>query len=215
MLTVREPTLEEIPTQPGESPFRIKGVAWQDTLARHQELPGGCDAVAALLPTEAHRSFYRQPFLASRFYDVMPMLFCDAAAAKVAGVPLDESLRSGTRRQAYRVLSGIYKSFVRLMVPSAVAWAIPRLASNYYDFGAVSTERLGVQHVRGRVVGVPEVLASWYALTSLEFVLVALELCGCVRPSLEMRALEGRSLRDGFVMLDLDFDIRWVGTREA
>jgi hypothetical protein len=220
LLTVREPTLEAIPTEPGKSPFRIKGVAWIDTLARHNELPGGCSAVASLLPTPAHRAYYEQSFLPSGWYDVLPMLFCDAAAARVMGLSLEDSLRQGTRRHAHRVLSGIYRSFVRVLVPSAVAWAIPRLASNYYDFGSVTTERVSVQHVRGTVRGIPEVLAEWYAVTSLEFVLVALELCGCVRPSLDWTTGRAPSeqqptSREGFALTDLDFDIRWVGTREA
>ncbi|MBL8683650.1 MAG: hypothetical protein JNK05_31050 [Myxococcales bacterium] len=223
MLTVREPTLETIPTEPGKSPFRIKGVAWLDTLARHSELPGGCSAVASLLPTPAHRAYYEQSFLPSGWYDVLPMLFCDAAAARVAGLTLEDSLRQGTRRHAHRVLSGIYRSFVRVLVPSAVAWALPRLASNYYDFGSVTTERVSVQHVRGTVRGVPEVVADWYAVTSLEFVLVALDLCGCVKPTLDWtthstRDDPRRAAREpsgGFALTDLDFDIRWVGTREA
>jgi hypothetical protein len=215
VLTVREPRIEEIPTAPGQSPFRIKGIAWRDTIARHEELPGGASAVSALLPSEPLRRFYAQSFLSSGWYDVMPMMFVDAAAAKIMGVSFEDSLRAGTRRQAHRVLSGIYRSFVKLMVPSAVAWALPRLAANYYDFGEVKTERVSVQHVRGVVAGVPVVLADWYAITSLEFVLVALELCGCVRPSLEWVIPASSSFRDGFALADLEFDIRWVGTREA
>jgi hypothetical protein len=214
-LSLREPSLEEISTEPGQSPFRIKGVAWRDTVARHAELAGGCERVAAELPTDAHRRFYQQPFLASGWYDVLPMLFVDAAAARVSGLDYGESLRQGTRRQATRVLSGIYKGFVRMMVPSAVAWALPRLASSYYDFGKVETERVGAQQVRGRVLGIPQVLAGWYALTSLEYVLVALELCGCVRPALDWSAPTGHATRDGYAMTELAFDIRWVGTREA
>lgn len=215
MLTVREPSIEQIPVAPGASPFRIKGLAWRDTIARHEELPGGCAAVSALLPTDAHRRFYEQSFLSTGWYDVMPMLFVDAAAASVQGLSLEQSLRTGTRRQAHRVLSGIYRSFVKLMVPSAVAWAIPRLAANYYDFGTVTTERVSVQHVRGVVAGVPVVLADWYAITSLEFVLVALELCGCVRPTLEWVIPASSATREGFALTNLEFDIRWVGTREA
>ncbi len=215
MLTVGEPSIEQIASAPGASPFRIKGVAWLDTVSRHHELPGGCAAVAALLPTDAHRRFYEQSFLPSGWYDVMPMLFVDAAAAKLQGLSFERSLRTGTRRQAHRVLSGIYRSFVKLMVPSAVAWAIPRLAANYYDFGDVTTERVSVQHVRGCVKGIPIVLADWYAITSLEFVLVALELCGCVRPTVEWGIPAGSMQREGFVLADLAFDIRWVGTREA
>jgi hypothetical protein len=215
VLTVREPCIEEIPTAPGHSPFRIKGVAWCETIARHEELPGGRSAVSALLPTEPLRRFYAQSFLPSGWYDVMPMLFVDAAAAKVMGVPLVEALRVGTRWQAHRVLSGIYRSFVKVMVPSAIAWAIPRLAANYFDFGAVTTQRVSVQRVRGVVAGVPVALAEWYAVTAGEFVLVALELCGCVRPSLEWEIPARSSFRDGFALVDLVFDIRWVGTREA
>lgn len=215
VLTIREPRIEDIPTGPGLSPFRIKGIAWRDTIARHDELPGGCAAVAALLPNDAHRAFYAQSFLSSGWYDVMPMLFVDSASARVQGLPFEQSLRVGTRRQAHRVLSGIYRSFVKLMVPSAVAWAIPRLAANYYDFGEVRTERVSVQHVRGVVRGVPVVLADWYAITSLEFVLVALELCGCVRPTLEWVIPASDARRDGFALTDLEFAIRWVGTREA
>lgn len=215
VLSVHEPRVEEFCSAPGASPFRIKGVAWRDTIARHDELPGGSAAVRALLPSDAHRRFYEQTFLASGWYDVMPMLFADAAAAKVAGVSFERSLRQGTRRQAHRVLSGIYRSFVKLMVPSAVAWALPRLAANYYDFGEVTTERVGAQHVRGVVRGIPVVAADWYAITSLEFVLVALELCGCVRPTLDWEIPAGANVREGYAITDLGFDIRWVGTREA
>jgi hypothetical protein len=215
LLTLREPTPHEILTAPGDSPFRIKGVAWRDTLARHQELPGGCEAVARQLPNDSLRGFYAQSFLASGWYDVLPMMFVDAAAARVAGLDYGESLRSGTRRQANRVLSGVYRTFMRMMVPSAVAWSLPRLAASYYDFGAVETERVDAQHVRGTVRGVPRVLAAWYATSSLEFVLVALELSGCVRPTLDWAAPHGGGTRDGYVLTDLTFDIRWVGTREA
>ncbi len=215
MLTLREPMLDEIRTAPGESPFRIKGVAWRDTIARHEEIAGGPAAVAAELPTDALRAFYAQSFLASGWYDVLPMMFVDAAAARVAGIAYADQLRSGTRRQAHRVLSGVYRAFMRMMVPSAVAWSLPRLSASYYDFGSVATERLGAQHVRGTVRGVPRVLAGWYATTSLEFVLVALELSGCVRPTFDWMAPHLGETREGYALTDLTFDIRWVGTREA
>ncbi|MDP3276260.1 MAG: hypothetical protein Q8Q09_13755 [Deltaproteobacteria bacterium] len=212
-LRIETPRLSDVPTAPGESPFRVKGVAWLDTLARHGELPGGTQAVMALLPSEGLRDYYSQPFLSTSWYDVMPMIFADAAAAAVANVSFEASLHDGSRRQAHRAFAGIYRSFVRLLVPSAVAWALPRLATTYFDFGPVTTERLGAQHVRGTVSGVPAFLADWYEIAALEFVLVALEYSGCVRPKLEWSERSEAGTLQGFLLQNLTFDITWIGAR--
>lgn len=197
------------PFAPGASPFHIKGVAYRDTITRHASLPGGAARVRAELPTEALRRFYDGPFTAGGWYDVFPMVAIDAAAARVREVPFEQSLREGTRAQARSVLRGVYRTMLSLFSPAASAWALPRASATYFDFGDVSTSRAGDSRVRGVCRAIPAPLSEWYAISCLEFTLVAIELSGALGAGLEWSPPKSAGTRASMPLVDLAFDLHW------
>lgn len=197
------------PHAPGGAPFRIKGVAYRDTIARHEALRGGVAALRRELPTEPLRRFYDGPFTAGGWYDVFPMVSIDAAAARLRGQSFEQSLREGTRAQAHAVLNGVYRTMLTLFSPTASAWALPRASATYFDFGETTTSRAGPQRVEGLCKGVPSAIADWFSLSCLEFALVALELSGAREPRLQWLPPRGAGVRAGLPVVDLRFELRW------
>lgn len=197
------------PHAPGASPFRIKGVAYRDTIARHDSLPGGAARVRSELPTEALKNFYDGPFTAGGWYDVFPMVAVDAAAARVKGISFEQSLRDGTRAQARSVLNGVYRAMLALFSPSASAWALPRASSTYFDFGEVTTSRAGPQRVEGLCKAIPAPLGDWYSISCLEFSVVAMELSGAQNPRLLWMPPKPAGTRASLPLVDLAFELRW------
>src|SRR4051812_12259661 len=127
-----KPSFERLPAPAGKSPFRMKGQAFvghMKYVAAH--LPGGTKTFLGGIADPEMRAFFEQPFLASSWYDVFPLVAAGSVCAKIAGVTLREFLRTRTRWQAERDINGVYRFMLNLVSPEAVAMRMPRLIAQY------------------------------------------------------------------------------------
>jgi hypothetical protein len=100
---------EPLPCAAGSSPFRIKGEFWRQTanvIAYNDTKTGG--GVMRVLEREGLTEFARQDFLASTFYDVLPMPRVVMAVAEARGRDLRELTTKMGRASAESQLSGVY-----------------------------------------------------------------------------------------------------------
>jgi hypothetical protein len=170
---------EELPFSPDQSPFRVKGVFHRGNLEYiDQVVPGGVEAALGSLRDERLRSFFRQPFLASQWYDVFPLVAISYPCARLCGKLLSEYLRARSRYQAEQQRSGIYRQLLDLRSPSAIAMRLPLIAEQLYDFGSTCVREVGENTVEVERGGMPASLMSWYIPGTETYIATALEASG-------------------------------------
>ncbi len=202
---------EALPFPAGTSPFRIKGTGYRGHLEYAEaRIPGGQAAIVAQLRDPALRAFLSQPFLASSWYDILPMLPLGAAVARVVGMPLDEFLRFRTRLQAESDMRGVYKLLLHFVTVEALALRIPRIASTYYDFGTADARLIAPGHVESVRTGVPEMLLPWHNPVSETFMERVISLGGGKNPSVKVTRVERDGAAHGVRVAAVTFSLRWT-----
>lgn len=169
-----------LPFPPGESPFRIKGVAYRghlDYVVEH--VPGGVPDMLDGFRDPALRAFFEQRFLPSTFYDILPLVVAGYVCARQCRTTFNEFVRTRSRYQAQRDIRGIYKVLLKLVSPMHVIQRLPALQAQYLDFAADGQVNvLGdkkVELVRGAL---PGLLAPWLTMVNEAYVEVVLTAAG-------------------------------------
>ncbi len=216
-MTSRSPVdYEDLPFPAGTSPFRIKGTAYIGHLDYAEtQIPGGQAAIVAELRDPKLRDFFRQQFLASSWYDILPMLPLGAATARLVGMPLDDFLRYRTRLQAERDVRGVYKMLLQFVSVEALALRIPRIASTYYDFGTADSSVVAPGHVESRRTGVPEFILPWHNPVTETFMERVISLGGGKSPSVKVTGVERDGTAHGVRLAAVTFTCRWRVRGEA
>src|SRR6185312_17279254 len=102
----------------GESAFHVKGVIYLGTRAFFDaQVPGGYAGLVSAIHDPALRAFFTQPFLASSWYDVLPVAPLIEIEARVMGLSLEDYLGRRTLFQADRDMGGVYKYLLRAAYP--------------------------------------------------------------------------------------------------
>ena len=201
-----------VDAQLGTSPFHVKGLVYRGALSYcERKVPGGLRAMAEVAKSEdevLHR-FISQNFLASAWYDLLPLPMIDSLAARLCNEPRVPFIRTAARTQAREELGGIYRMFLKLLSPATVSQYLPRIAAQYYDFGTVETNLESDSTVLVVRTGMPLVIADWLQAVALEYVEVALELSGA--KGVLVRALPREPGGDykGFPVCNLRARIQW------
>jgi len=202
---------EALPFPAGTSPFRIKGTAYRGHLDYAEaQVPGGQAAIVAQIRDPALRAFLSQPFLASSWYDILPMLPLGAAVARLVGMPLDDFLRFRTRLQAESDMRGVYKVLLHFVTVESLALRIPRIANTYYDFGSADARVLAPGHVESRRTGVPEFLLPWHNPVSETYMERVIGLGGARSPSVRVTRVERDGSAHGVRTAAVTFAMRWT-----
>ena len=85
---------DDWPFKVGEAPFRVKGIAYTFHMEYVEtEIRDGVRAQAKHLATPALRKFFEQPFFATSWYDVYPLVQAGHACGKAIGVGFEEFVR--------------------------------------------------------------------------------------------------------------------------
>jgi hypothetical protein len=205
------PDYEALPFPVGTSPFRIKGTSYRGHLDYAEaQIPGGQAAIVAQVKDPALRAFLSQPFLASSWYDMLPMLPLGAAAARVVGMPLDEFLRYRSRLQAESDMRGVYKLLLQFVTVEALALRIPRIASTYYDFGSADARVVAPGHVESVRTGVPEFILPWHNPVSETYMERVISLGGGKNPSVKVTDVAREGVAHGVRVATVTFALRWT-----
>jgi hypothetical protein len=146
----------------GQSPFNIKGTVLCGLLEYLEAyVPGGLRAVKLRLPSDEHRQFCDQTFLASGWYDFLPVLELLAAGSAASYVRATQLVAAHAAWQAERDMRGVHRLLLKLASPEAVAERFPVVFARYFDFASVSVKvSKGISVVQVR--GLPAPLFEWY-----------------------------------------------------
>lgn len=147
---------------PGESPFRIKGNGYRGHLKYVQEnLPGGVEAMKDAFEDPRLKEFFNQTFLASAFYDVIPLAHAGLICAEISGMSFYDFVYERTRHQAEEDVRGVYKWLLTLLSPRLVSSRLTKFMAQYFDFMSFELEHSDATVVRGRLTGAPFELRGW------------------------------------------------------
>jgi hypothetical protein len=195
---------------PGTSPFRTKGNVYRALLeSADKRVPGGREAVLALIEEPDLRAFYLQNFLAASSYDIFPLLPFGMAGAKIVGIPYGEFVRRGAEFTALRDMNGIYRVLLKLASPEMVIARIPRILAQYFDFGSVEGQFIGARCYEATARGLPKPIAFWLTNISQGFIPVVLAKAGARHVSMRVRAPAETHVEQGVRLVDVSFDVSW------
>lgn len=201
---------DRVPMPVGTSPFRVKGHVYQKMKADFDETaPGGVAGLLARIADEEITAFTEQPFMASSWYDALPMMPLSLAHAHALGVPFHHHLRDRGRQVAERDVPGIYRVLLRLATPELVASRLPRASTQYFDFGAAEAETLRPGLVRVWQAGVPVTLVPLIAATTEGFVSAAMEMSGARRVHVRCVDTPRDGERGGVSTLRVVLEVAW------
>jgi serine/threonine protein kinase len=200
----------QLPCKPGASPFHIKGIAYRgiaQLIAR--VVPGGIDAVERELDDERVVGFLRQPFLASSWHDILPMMPINAAIARLLGTPLEVLGREQGTQQARHDAERVYRRLFDAMTLDNMAERMTRFERQYYDFGDSQAETPGPGHIVLRRLGVPDFISRWYAPMHAAYAEQILRSKGATFVESTVDAPKEAGKREGFLVVDIDTHLRW------
>ncbi|MGH7295041.1 MAG: serine/threonine protein kinase [Polyangiaceae bacterium] len=200
----------QLPCKPGASPFHIKGIAYRGVLQLAKTVPGGLEAVERELDDERVVGFLRQPFLASSWIDLLPMMPINAAIARVLGKPLEVLAREQGAQQARFDGENVYKRLFDAMTFENLPALMARFERQYYDFGDSFAELVAPGHMLLRRIAVPEFILRWYAPMHAAYAEQILRTKGATFVESTVKPPEQASTRDGFRVIDVDTHLLWT-----
>jgi hypothetical protein len=169
--------MRALPFKPGTSPFRINGVFYLG-LRRYIEerTPRGLDGLVATLDDADLAAFARQPFLATSFYDLLPIVPITEALARLQKKSFAEFVRRRSRAQAIADCDGVYRAYIgRPGSERELLDGIVKTSGRIYDFGAIeyTHPRPGLADITRTEV--PDPALNWYQVSTTEYLSAILE----------------------------------------
>lgn len=202
--------MSDWPFQPGESPFRIKGIVYRQlhkTVER--DVPGGWDGLLEAIDSPALRRFASQPFLAASWYDNEPIVELNDLSARLTEQDPQAYLVERAREQAEEDLSGVYSWLLKLASPLLVGHGFKRLIPRYFEWGETNIRTVDPHQIETVRSGIPTRLVDWCDAVSQPFLEYAFEESGArdVRVTLEASRPDGSA--HGVPTKELSYSIRW------
>lgn len=196
------------PFTPGEGPFRVKGGSYRGhQIFMDERVPGGFAGVVAGLDPEL-QEFYAQPFLASSWYDLAPLVAMAPVCGEALGITADEYVRMRSRAQVEQDIRGVYGFLVKLVSGRTIATRLPRFIAMYFDFIETTTRSVGDDHIVTEHHGLPRPLAPWLHTVAGAYIEQLLVLSKGGDPRVEVRALPEEGEAHGIPLVGFELDVR-------
>jgi hypothetical protein len=206
------PVPEQSPFAPGASPWCQKGNVYRSLFVHLDSyIEGGSAAALARLEDDHVRRFLMQPFAASGWYDILPMIAVIVQAARLRGVPYFTAVSELSRMMAEADLNGLYRTLLRVVSPGLLAPKLPKIQSQYLNFGSLTIGETGPKHCEVVRHDHPHLLVHWYVAVVRGFLPCVLECSGAkdVRVRWDPPEPEGTDAA-GFAKVRLRFTIQWT-----
>ncbi len=174
----RIPGLIDWPFAAGEGPFHVKGLSYRG----HQKfiddhVPGRYAGIVTQLDPGLQK-FYAQPFLASCWYDLAPLVAVAPVCAAACGLSTEAYLHRRAQIQVDQDVSGVYAYLIKLASARMIATRLPRLITQYFDFSTVVSRTVEDDRVITCHGGLPRAFAPWLAAVALAYLERVLEIAG-------------------------------------
>jgi hypothetical protein len=193
-----------------KSRYHVKGLVYMRTHEFFAEkVPGGSAALLPLLTREL-RDFFSQTFLASGWYDALPIASLVRAEAKAMGHSVADYLEARAGWQAEKDIHTVYRMLLRLASPGLVAGRLAKMMGQVLDFGKTEILERRTDGMKAVVRGMPEALGEWYSGGLTVYAMRALAIAGAKQPSCRMVGAHLVAADpDGVPLADLSYDLSW------
>jgi hypothetical protein len=166
-------------------------------------------AMLALLPSDAVRNYFQQPFLAASWYDVLPLVAAGVACARLTGMTQAAFVRHRAQVQAKDDIRGVYKLLLRIASPQMVAMRLVRIIAQYYDYGGTEAEVVRPGLVQAVRTGVPAALAPSFVCVAEPYAEAALTTAGGREVRVKAHAPQPDGSAHGVATVKIRIDLAW------
>ncbi|MDC3960624.1 hypothetical protein [Polyangium jinanense] len=168
---------------------------------------GGLPAFAAALPTPALQSFFGQPFLASSFYDMFPLVAGSGVLASLARSPLDAFAHQQGRAQASYDVEHQYRALLQGRSTDDVHSRLRPLAGRYYDFGEWDVERAGLNRLRVVERALPIWIMPWFVPMQIGYFSGLMAAMGKPGTTVTMQSFRREGLAGSMQLVVLELEV--------
>jgi hypothetical protein len=140
---------------------------------------GGLEAHYAGFRDPRQAEFFRQHFLPSSFYDILPLVAAGHVCARQARISFAQFIRMRSRFQAERDIEGVYRALLTIGSPQLAISRLPTVQAQYLDFpghGEAEIVEPG-KAVMGRRQ-LPVILAKWFTIVYETYIETILQASG-------------------------------------
>jgi hypothetical protein len=203
----RIPGLPDWPFVPGEGPFHVKGISYRG----HQKfiddhVPGGYAGIVEQLDPRM-RKFYGQPFLASCWYDLAPLVAVAPICAAACGMTTNDYVYRRAQVQVDQDVSGVYAYLIKLVSARMIATRLPRLITQYFDFSTIDTRTLDDHRVVTRHGGLPRAFAPWLVTVATAYLDRVLDIAGARDFTIVAGPLLGEGQAHGLETVQFELEV--------
>jgi hypothetical protein len=177
----------------GESPFRVRGLAFVTALSYvDTRLTGGRPRfLGALGPDDPFAKYYDQIFVVSGEYDASALLQIYRTAAQLKGVAVGRFIEERSRWSAASDTQGMWKPLLKTSSPEAMAERLHLAFNRYFTPTRARTVSVVPGRFEGELSKLPANMSGLYVSATVGFVSAALELAGAHEPSVEWKRPTG------------------------
>lgn len=194
----------------GESPFRVRGLAYM-ALRQYAEhkVDGGFSAVVRALGNDPFANYYQQLFIAAGDYDASPLMRMFQELSRRAGREIGSFIAARSRASAVRDSTGMWKPLLKHSTPHAMAERLPLAFNRYFEPCTASVEENEGASFSGTLKSVPESMSGLYCESTNGFVSACLEVAGASGARVEWLSREPTDALSGVAVATWRFRARW------
>ncbi|HEY2516456.1 MAG TPA: hypothetical protein VGI39_36550 [Polyangiaceae bacterium] len=199
------------PAPAGRYPFHVRGSVYVRDLECYRTTLTADQLARVLssLPDPSYPPFLSQAFVATHWYDLLPLLYLRTAVAKVRGVPAATVVREVMAHQLRHSQGGVTGILLKEVSASSVAAWVPRVSESHYDFGRVETSVIGPSQVRCVRFGVPRPVVRFWSMAISVFIEAALLQAGAKAPRLRYLEATSQGEDRGHEVFTVPYELTW------
>jgi hypothetical protein len=171
-------------------------------------LQGGFASFLEEVDAREVREFITQRFLASSWYDVMPVPVLIAYEARALRMDIPAYLLHRVKWQVKRDLSGVYAWVLKMATPQMVLTRLPRVFVQMFEFAEAPPIVVVGNTASGVLTNIPEPLVPWLKTSLAVYVETALKLAGARNVGLTVSFFQ-RTSHSGISVGDVHAEIDW------
>jgi len=214
--TIHDPRFD-VPARPmyrwGESPFRMRGLVYRDSIARaEQQLATrglGLAEVLRRFGDPRFEEFVTQRFAPTEWYDAYPSIHFAPIVARACGMSLAVHMKESAVVHADWALATTGEIALKHMSAEALAAWLPQVSTWYNDFGGLVAHATDARCVRGVRTGVPVFSVQSWGAVAMHFTERVLAGVGVRAARAMALEVEPDGERFGCPLYRVAFEVTW------
>jgi hypothetical protein len=215
--TIHDPRFD-VPARPmyrwGESPFRMRGLVYRDSIGRaEQQLGSRGLTLAEVLRRYGDARFDEfvcQRFAPTEWYDAYPSIHFAPIVARACGASLATHMKESAVVHADWALATTGGIALKHMSAETLAAWLPQVSTWYHDFGGLVAHATGTTRVRGVRTGLPLFAVQSWGAVSMHFTEHVLAGVGVRDPRAIALEVEPDGERFGCPLYRVAFEVTWA-----